>query len=223
MVHSFEQNSAFKDFIEFHVMKMHFMTQAMHCCGNSISIIFHHQVKGQVIPAHGFVLASRSPKCHQIICGVNDVCPQGPDKRMRTIPLHENVDHSAIMSWLKRLYSGEEISDKELFVKRVSPKGKNGYHSIGKEKNKLKETMKEDKNVSEKKIVPESDDENLIPDHVLTDLAYLANRDLDDLTAPSLDGEDFSLDDGTDHVKRAVEMKQRNNRETKTSVRYKFT
>ena len=59
---------------------------------------------------------------------------------MRTILLHENVDYAMVMSWLRRLYRGEDINDKELFLKDAPVKGKNGFHSISKNKNKTKIT-----------------------------------------------------------------------------------
>lgn len=129
------------------------------------------------------------------------------------------------MNWLKRLYSGEEISDKELFLKDIPVKGKNGYHSIDKDKNKMKISTKTDKNVSDKKIVPECDDQDLISDRALADLVYLAKRDLDDFTAPTFDEEDLSLHNGHDLVKNdvlnPVKVEQSKTPETKSSARYK--
>lgn len=97
------------------------------------------------------------------------------------------------MSWLKRLYGGENPTDKELFLKDVPPsKGKNGYHSIS--KGKLEKKWSTEKSLKEKKVVCESDDK-LVQDCSLADLVFLSKRELDDFSAPSLDDGDMLLGD----------------------------
>ena len=151
-------------------------------------------MKGQTIPAHGFVLASRSPKCYQLICQNKENCPQVTDRKIQTIPLHNNVDYSQVVSWLKRLYGGENTSDKELFLKDVPPsKGKNGYHNVSKDK-KAEEKLSTDKSLKEKKVVLEFDDK-LVQDCSLADLIFLSKKELDDFSAPSLDNGDMLLED----------------------------
>ena len=150
-------------------------------------------MKGQTIPTHGFVLASRSPTCYQLICENKENCPQVTDRKIWTIPLHNNVDYSQVVSWLKRLYGGENTSDKELFLKDVPPsKGKNGYHSISKDN--LEKKVSTDKPLKEKKVVHEFDDK-LVQDCSLADLGFLSKRELDDFSAPSLDNGDMLLED----------------------------
>ena len=144
---------------------------------------------------------------------------------MRTIPLHENVDYATVMSWLRRLYSGEDITDRELFMKDVPVKGKNGYHGISKNKSKTKIKIESDETVNKEKIVPERNEENWICDRALADLVYLAERDLDDFSSPTFDdSEDFSPKNGDDLAKRDIlketEMDETKTSETKASLRY---
>lgn len=176
-------------------------------------------MKGQTIPAHGFVLASRSPKCYQLICENKENCPQVTDRRMRTIPLHNNVDYSQVISWLKRLYGGENTSDKELFLKDVPPsKSKNGYHSISKDK--LEKKVSTDKSLKEKKVVREFDDK-LVQDCSLADLVFLSKRELDDFSAPTVDNGDMLLEDnGAGDTLDAAKIKQgRKSHASKNPVR----
>lgn len=158
----------------------------------------NHQVKGQIIPVHGFVLASRSPKCHQLICENKENFPQASNKRTQTIVLHESIDYVEVVNWLKRLYGGLHISDKELFPNDVSPtKSKNGYHGITKaihEKKALTETDRESKG---KKIELEDGGKNLIEDHLLADFIFLSTTDLDDYSAPTVDFDDMLLDNAS--------------------------
>lgn len=150
-------------------------------------------MKGQTIPAHGFVLASRSPKCSQLICENKENCPQVTDRKIRTIPLHNNVHYSQVISWLKQLYGGENTTDKEIFLKDVPPsKGKNGYHSISKDNREKK--VSADKSLREKKVVQEFDDK-LVEDCSMSDLVFLSKRELDDFSAQSLDNGDMLLED----------------------------
>lgn len=148
-----------------------------------------------------------------------------PGKRVRSIPLHENLDCAVVMSWLKRLYSGEEVSDKELFMKDFTVKGKNGFHSSKRGKNKKKISVETEKITGEKKVTPECDEEPAISDYVLADLVHLAKRDLDDFTSPTVeDGEQFLLNNGDDAAKTDImnllEMKESDSREKTASVRY---
>lgn len=144
---------------------------------------------------------------------------------MRTIPLHENVDYAMVMSWLRRLYSGEGITDKEVFLKDVPVKGKNGFHSISKNKNKTKITIETDETVNKKKLEPEHNEEDMISDRALADLVYLAERDLDDFSSPTFDDdEDFPPKNGDELAKRdilqAAEINETKTSQTKTSDRY---
>ena len=144
---------------------------------------------------------------------------------MRTIPLHENVDYAMVMSWLRRLYRGEDINDKEVFLKDAPVKGKNGFHSISKNKNKTQITIKTDETVNKKELVPERNEEDMFSDRVLADLVYLAERDLDDFSSPTFDdGEDFSAKNGDDLTKtdvlKATEMNETKTSQTRTSDRY---
>lgn len=181
-------------------------------------------MKGQTIPAHGFVLASRSPKCYQLICENKENCPQVTDRRIQTIPLHNSVDYSEAISWLKRLYGGENTSDKELFLKDVPPtKGKNGYHSVG--KNKLEKKVSTGSSSKEEKVVREFDDKKLVQDCSLADLVFLSKRELDDFSAPTVDDGDMSLvnnvvdDLGERNTLDVAKMKQGKSRESKNPVR----
>jgi len=153
-------------------------------------------VKGQTIASHGFVLASRSAKCYQLLCENKENCPEVTDRRIRTIhiPQHNNVDYNQVVSWLKRLYGGGNTNDEELFLKDVPPsESKNGYNSISKDKiqKKLSQT---DKSLKEKKVVREFDDK-LVQDCSLADLVFLSKRELDDFSAPSVDNSDMLLED----------------------------
>ena len=160
-------------------------------------------MKGQAIPVHGFVLASRSPECYQLICENKENCSQVADRRIQTIPLHNSIDYSQVITWLKRLYGGENACDKELFSKDASSsKGKNGYHSISKDK--LEKKVSTDKSLKEKKVVPEFD-EKLAQDCSLSDLFFLSKRELDDFSAPTVDIGDTLLEDNA-----ASEIEERN-------------
>ena len=182
-------------------------------------------MKGQRIPAHGFVLASRSPKFYQLICENKENCPQVTDRRTWTIPLHNNIDYSQVISWLKRVYGGENYSDKELFLKDVPPsKGKNGHNS--RSKDKLEKKVSTNKCLKEKKVVHEFDDK-LVQDCSLADLAFLSKRELDDFSAPTVDNGGMLLEDNTagDFVEMntldAGTIKQGGkNRASKNPVRY---
>lgn len=159
-------------------------------------MLSNHQVKGKIIPVHGFVLASQSAKCYQLICENKENCPQAGNKRTQTIALHESVDYGEVVSWLKRLYGGLDISDKELFPNDVvSPtKRTNGYNGITKnmlEKNVL---TQKDRKAKEKKIEMKDDGKNSTEDHFLSDLVFLSNRDLDDYSAPSVEFDDMLSD-----------------------------
>ncbi|KAJ7388445.1 hypothetical protein OS493_037607, partial [Desmophyllum pertusum] len=157
-------------------------------------------IKRQVIPAHGFVLASRSPKCHQLIYENKENCAKLTDKRIQTIALHDNTDYSEVISWLKQLYSGENVVDKELLLKDVTPtKGKNGYHGISKNKLEKKVSAQTDRNTctKEKKVVLDHHGKDLSQEGALADLVFLSNRDLDDYSAPTVDVDDTLLDNVT--------------------------
>ncbi|XP_078373752.1 inhibitor of Bruton tyrosine kinase-like isoform X1 [Oculina patagonica] len=156
-------------------------------------------IKGQTIPAHGFVLASRSPKCHQLICENKENCSKVTDKKIRTIKLNDSVVYSEVIHWLKRLYSGGNVSDRELFLlKEVPPsKGKNGYRRISKNKHEKKVPTQTDKTVKQMKGVLGVDGKNAIQDCLLADLVFLSKRDLDDFSAPTFDVDDTLLDSVT--------------------------
>ena len=160
-------------------------------------------MKGQTIPAHGFVLASRSPKCYQLICENKENCPQVTDRRIHTITLHNNVDYSQVISWLKRLYGGQNTSDKEPFMTVVPPsKGKNGYHSMSKDK--LEKKVLTNKSLKEKKDLCEFKDES-VQEGSLSSLFFLSERELDNLSAPTFDNGYMSLEDNA-----AGEVEERN-------------
>ncbi|CAH3153614.1 unnamed protein product, partial [Porites evermanni] len=153
-------------------------------------------VKGQPIAAHGFVVASRSPKCRQLICKNKDTILQTSVKSIQTISLPENRDYGFALSWLKRLYGGEDISDKELFSKDFFPlRAKNGFQSIGQIKQEKKMSNETDKTNKEKNVQPQNDNENMIAGRMLSDLMYLAERDLDNFGAPTFDYGDSLFDD----------------------------
>ena len=115
---------------------------------------------------------------------------------MQTISLPENRDYGFVLSWLKRLYGGEDISDKELFSKDFFPlKAKNGFQNIGQNKQEKKMSNEIDKMNKEKNVQPQNDNENMIAGRILFDLMYLAERDLDNFGAPTFDYEDSLFDD----------------------------
>ena len=150
-------------------------------------------MKGQAIAAHGFVLASRSVKCYHLICENKENCPQVTDRRIRTIPLHNNIEYSQVISWLKRLYRGGNTSDEELFFKDVPPsKSKNGYNGISKDK--LEKKLSTVKSLKEKKVVREFDDKS-VQDYSLADLVFLSKSELDDFSAPTVDNGVMLLED----------------------------
>lgn len=141
-------------------------------------------------------MASRSPKCHQLICKNKDTILQASVKWIQTISLPENRDYGFALSWLKRLYGGEDISDKELFSKDFSPlKAKNGFQSIGQNKEEKKMSNEIDKTNKEKNVQPQNDNENMVAGRMLSDLMYLAERDLDNFGAPTFDYGDSLFDD----------------------------
>ena len=136
-------------------------------------------------------MASRSPKCHQLLCKNKDTILQASVKRIQIISLPENRDYGFALSWLKRLYGGEDISDKELFSKDFfPPKAKNGFH-----KQEKKMSNEIDKMNKEKNVQPQNDNENMIAGRMLSDLMYLAERDLDNFGAPTFDYGDSLFDD----------------------------
>ena len=127
-------------------------------------------------------MASRSPKCHQLICKNKDTILQASVKRIQIISLPENRDYGFALSWLKRLYGGEDITVQELFSKDFFPlKSKNGFH---KQEKKMANEM--DKMNKEKNVQPQNDNKNMIAGRMLSDLMYLAERDLDNFGAPTL-------------------------------------
>lgn len=177
------------------------------------------QVKGQTIPAHGFVLASRSQKCYQLICENKENCPQVTDGRIHTITLHNNVDYSQVISWLKRLYGGQNTSDKEPFMTVIPPsKGKNGYHSISKDK-----LEKKNKSLKEKK-----DQDELVQEGSLSGLFFLSKRELDNFSAPTSDNGYMSLEDnatGEVEERNALDVAKTNqgkSHESNNLVRYNW-
>ena len=136
-------------------------------------------------------MASRSPKCHQLLCKNKDTILPASVKWTQTISLPENRDYSFALSWLKRLYGGENVSDKELFSEDFFPlKSKNGFH-----KQETKMSSKIDKMNKEKNVQPQNDNENMIAGRMLSDLMYLAERDLDNFGAPTFDYGDSLFDD----------------------------
>ena len=141
-------------------------------------------------------MASRSPKCHQLLCKNKDTILQASVKWIQTISLPENRDYGFALSWLKRLYGGEDISDKELFSKDFFPlKAKNGFQSIGQKKQEKKMSNEIDKTNKEKNVQPQNDNGNMIAGRMLSDLMYLAERDLDNFGAPTFDYGDSLFDD----------------------------
>lgn len=156
-------------------------------------------VKEQRIPAHGFVLASQSLKCHQLLCENKEDHSQVSNKRTQSIPLHESVTHGEVVSWLKRLYGGFDIGDEEIFPLDVSvTKGKNGFSGISKtmlrEKVSGKMTKKEAK--GKRSEVEKDGGKSLIDNNLLSDLTFLSTRDLDDFSAPTVDLDDMLFNSG---------------------------
>lgn len=155
---------------------------------------FIYQVKGRTIPAHGFVLASRSQYCHQLICENKENRQGEADERTKTIPLHENVDYIAFLSWLRRLYSGGDICDEEVFVlKDVVGKGKNGYHN-------LNEGGSNETNKTVNEMGKELDEEEMLSSRVLADLLFLAKTDRDVCRAPTCEEDEGFVQDSEDDV-----------------------
>ncbi|XP_068698933.1 inhibitor of Bruton tyrosine kinase-like isoform X2 [Montipora foliosa] len=148
-------------------------------------------VKERAIPAHAFVLSSRSHHCNQLICENKETWPCIADKRMRTIPLRENIDYDTIMNWLRRLYNGDEISDEEVFVEGVAVKGRNGYHCLRKDGNSKE--MPPELNKTAVEIKNELDEDVMHPDRVLADLLHLAEANLDTFAAATFDEEEETL------------------------------
>ena len=141
-------------------------------------------------------MASRSPKCHQLLCKNKDSILQTSVKSIQTISLPENRDYRFALSWLKRLYGGENISDKELFSKDFFPlKSRNGFQSIGQSKQEKKMSYEIEKMNKEKNVQPQNDNENMLAGRMLSDLMYLAERDLDNFEAPTFDYGDSLFDD----------------------------
>lgn len=178
-------------------------------------------MKGQTIPTHGFVLASRSLKCYQLICENKENCPQVTDRVIHTITLHNNVDYSQVISWLKRLYGGQNTSDKEPFMTVISSsKGKNGYHNISKEK--LETKVLTNKSLKEKKDQCEFEDE-LVQEGSLSDLVFLSKRELDNLSAPTFDNGYMSLEDNEERNALDVAIaNQWKSHESNNVVRYNW-
>ena len=158
------------------------------------SWFFIYQVKGRTIPAHGFVLASRSQYCHQLICENKENRQGEADERTKTIPLHENVDYIAFLSWLRRLYSGGDVCDEEVFVlKDVLGKGKNGYHN-------LNEGGSKETNKTVNEMGKELDEEEMLSSRVLADLLFLAKTDRDVFPAPTCEEDEGFVQDSEDDV-----------------------
>ena len=158
------------------------------------SWFFIYQVKGRTIPAHGFVLASRSQYCHQLICENKENRQGEADERTKTIPLHENVDYIAFLSWLRRLYSGGDVCDEEVFVlKDVVGKGKNGYHN-------LNEGGSKETNKTVNEMGKELYEEEMLSSRVLADLLFLAKTDRDVFPAPTCEEDEGFVQDSEDDV-----------------------
>lgn len=164
-------------------------------------------VKGQRVPVHGFVLASRSLRCHQLICENKENHPQASDKLTQTIALHEGVACDRVVSWLKKLYGGFDIGDKEIFQLEVSvTKGKNGFSGISKTMHEEKVSGKKEKKEAKGKRgeVEKHGGKSFIDNNLLSDLAFLSTRDLDDFSAPDVDLDDM-LFNSCESLERSVQ------------------
>ena len=77
------------------------------------------QVANQRIPAHGFILASRSRAFHQILCE-NKTSPPNEQRRdfRDSVEVNVQVEFSSVSTWLSRLYSGKQVDDTEIFPKQ---------------------------------------------------------------------------------------------------------
>ncbi|CAH3121307.1 unnamed protein product [Pocillopora meandrina] len=156
-------------------------------------------VKEQRIPVHGFVLASQSVKCHQLLCENKEDHSQVSNKRTQSIALHESVTYGEVVGWLKRLYGGFDIGDEGIFPLDVSvTKGKNGFSGISKtmlgEKVSGKMAKKEAK--GKRSEVEKDGGKSLIDNNLLSDLTFLSTRDLDDFSAPTVDLDDMLFNSG---------------------------
>lgn len=104
-------------------------------------------------------------------------------------------------------------------MKDVPPtKGKNGYHSVNKNKHEKKVPNQTDRTVKEEKDVLGRDGKNVIQDCLLADLVFLTKRDLDDFSAPTDDVDDVSLDNAASDF-AAAKMRQRKSLESKAPAR----
>ena len=156
---------------------------------------------------HGFVLASRSLRCHQLICENKENHPQASDKLTQTIALHEGVAYDRVVSWLKKLYGGFDIGDKEIFQLEVSvTKGKNGFSGISKTMHEEKVSGKKEKKEAKGKRgeVEKHGGKSFIDNNLLSDLAFLSTRDLDDFSAPAVDLDDM-LFNSCESLERSVQ------------------
>ena len=145
------------------------------------------------------MLSSQSLKCHQLLCENKEDLSQASNKRTQSIALHESVTYGDVVSWLKRLYGGFDVGDKEIFPLDVSvTKGKNGFSGISKtmleEKVSGKMAKKEAK--GKRSEVEKDGGKSLIDNNLLSDLTFLSTRDLDDFSAPTVDLDDMLFNSG---------------------------
>ena len=139
-------------------------------------------------------MASRSQYCNQLICENKENRHDKADERTKTIPLLENVEYNAFVSWLRRLYSGGEICDEEVFVpKDVAVKGKNGYHNLNEEGSK-------ETNKTTNEMGQEVDEEEMLSSRVLADLLFLAKTDMDVFHAPTWEEDESIVQDSEDDL-----------------------
>ncbi|KAK3748918.1 hypothetical protein QZH41_007387 [Actinostola sp. cb2023] len=76
-------------------------------------------VEEHVLPAHMFILASKSPKFHQLLITNSEVSDL--EETIRTVKL-DDVDYHDLTKYLEDLYSGHQIDDTLLFGNKRSHK-----------------------------------------------------------------------------------------------------
>ena len=74
-------------------------------------------MKDYIIPAHAFILASRSPTFQKVLLGNRERIQESCCKGVRRIQLGDSNDYCNVMNWLNNLYSCKKVHDKDIFPK----------------------------------------------------------------------------------------------------------
>ena len=137
------------------------------------------------------MLASRSPACHRLLVENKDNLTDQKKGGIRTIQLEDTMNQGAVKQWLKRLYCGEKVNDKEVFFRPITVNNKNGYQVVKTNKGGEKQLPKRytDKVAKDTAKISEVCNGYITTDPSLEALVCLSRSDLDDLSTPVLEND----------------------------------